>query len=288
MKIEKLTENKIRVIVNTEDLKENDIDFNLLMNKSMETQNLFFEILEKAEEELDFHTDGYKLLIEAFSSSDEKLVFTITKYLPKEISNTLETPKKKKLAVKRKSIDFSNKQIIYSFNSFEEFCNFCSFINNNSNINVTKISKNISLYFYNDTYYLALRNVNTSYANIKLFYAIALEFGKVLSPSKSFENKLMEHGEIIIKKNAIQTGIKYFINIHSFVDYMPLHLLLLLNVNVVLLSYLLNQQLLLFDLEKPVYLLIRIIYYNGHNMFVHHYHEKLLTCSHMNLYILKK
>ena len=44
MKIEKLTENKIRVIVNTEDLKENDIDFNLLMNKSMETQNLFFEI----------------------------------------------------------------------------------------------------------------------------------------------------------------------------------------------------------------------------------------------------
>ena len=42
MKIEKLTENKIRVIVNTEDLKENDIDFNLLMNKSMETQNLFF------------------------------------------------------------------------------------------------------------------------------------------------------------------------------------------------------------------------------------------------------
>lgn len=211
MKIEKLTENKIRVIVNTEDLKENDIDFNLLMNKSMETQNLFFEILERAEEELDFHTDGYKLLIEAFSSSDEKLVFTITKYLPKEISNTLETPKKKKLTVKRKSIDFSNKQIIYSFSSFEEFCNFCSFINNNSNINVTKISKNISLYFYNDTYYLALRNVNTSYTNIKLFYAIALEFGKILSPSKSFENKLIEHGEIIIKKNAIQTGIKYFV-----------------------------------------------------------------------------
>ena len=118
MKIEKLTENKIRVIVNTEDLKENDIDFNLLMNKSMETQNLFFEILERAEEELDFHTDGYKLLIEAFSSSDEKLVFTITKYLPKEIPNPLETPKKKKLAVKRKSIDFSNKQIIYSFSSF--------------------------------------------------------------------------------------------------------------------------------------------------------------------------
>ena len=186
MKIEKLTENKIRVIVNTEDLKENDIDFNLLMNRSMETQNLFFEILEKAEEELDFHTDGYKLLIEAFSSSDEILVFTITKYLPKEAQKNSETLKKKKLSVKRKSIDFSNKQIVYSFNSFEEFCNFCSCISNNSNINVSKISKNISLYFYNNTYYLILRNVNTSYGNIKLFYSIALEFGKILTPSKSF------------------------------------------------------------------------------------------------------
>ena len=211
MKIEKLTENKIRVIVNTEDLKENDIDFNLLMNRSMETQNLFFEILEKAEEELDFHTDGYKLLIEAFSSSDEILVFTITKYLPKEAQKNSETLKKKKLSVKRKSIDFSNKQIVYSFNSFEEFCNFCSCINNNSNINVSKISKKISLYFYNNTYYLILRNVNTSYSNIKLFYSIALEFGKILTPSKSFENKLIEHGEIIIKKNARQTGIKYFV-----------------------------------------------------------------------------
>ena len=33
MKIEKLTDNKIRVIINTEDLNEIDIYFNLFMNK---------------------------------------------------------------------------------------------------------------------------------------------------------------------------------------------------------------------------------------------------------------
>ena len=44
MKIEKLTDNKIRVIINTEDLNEIDIDFNLFMNKSTKTQNLFFHV----------------------------------------------------------------------------------------------------------------------------------------------------------------------------------------------------------------------------------------------------
>lgn len=210
MKIEKLTENKIRVIVNTDDLKENDIDFNLLMNKTMGTPNLFFEILERAEEELDFHTEGYKLLIEAFSSSDEIIVFTITKYLPKENQDNSELFKKRRVNVKRKSINFSNKQIIYLFHSFEEFCNFCSCINNNDKFKLEKFSKNISLYLYNDTYYLVIRNINTSYEHIRLFYSIASEFGKLSSFSKEFENKLIEHGKIIMKKNAINIGIKYF------------------------------------------------------------------------------
>ena len=38
MKIEKLTENKIRVIINSEDLKENNIDSNTLMEKAIESQ----------------------------------------------------------------------------------------------------------------------------------------------------------------------------------------------------------------------------------------------------------
>ena len=184
------------------------------MNRSVETQNLFLEILEKAEEELDFNIDGYKLLIEAFSSTDEVLVFTITKYQPKDCSsnnNSLDTLKRKKINVKRKEIDFSNKHVTYSFNSFEEFCNFCSCINNTEKFDAKKFSKNMSLFLYNDTYYLVIKNINTKYEFINIFYSIASEFGKLLSPSKSFENKLLEYGKVIMKKNAIDTGIKYFV-----------------------------------------------------------------------------
>ena len=210
MKIEKLTDNKIRVIINTEDLNEIDIDFNLFMNKSTKTQNLFFEILEKAEEELDFHTDGYKLLIEAFSSSDDVLIFTITKFLPKETKSNSELPKRKKVSVRRKSINLSTKQAIYSFNTFEEFCDFCVYISNTKWFSSSELSKNISLYLFNDTYYLVIKNINTSYKYIKLFYSIISEFGKLHVSSKNFENKLLEYGNLIMKKDAIATGIKYF------------------------------------------------------------------------------
>lgn len=212
MKIEKLTENKIRVIVNSDDLTDNNIDFNSLMNRTMDTQNLFFEILEKAEEELDFHTDGYKLLIEAFSSVDGVLVFTITKYGHKNSQDTsLDTVKKRKVSVKRKNINFSNKQVMYSFNSLEEFCNFCNCINNAKEFQTKKFSKNISLFLYNNTYYLVIKNINIKYEFVNLFYSIASEFGKLLSPSKCFENKLTEYGKVIMKKDAIDIGIRYFI-----------------------------------------------------------------------------
>ena len=76
-------------------------------------------------------------------------------------------------------------------------------------------------------------------------------------------------------------------NIHSFVDYMQLHLLLFLNVNVVLycFQYFLLLQLLLLDLH--VFLQFYIIYYNVHNMFLFHFHVIQLLSIHMNLYILQ-
>ena len=212
MKIEKLTENKIRVIINSNDLTENNIDFNSLINRSSETQTLFLKILEKAEKEVDFNTDGYKLLIEVFSSIDEPLVFTITKYECKNFEyNCFDTRKKRKVFAKKKTINFSNKQIVYSFNSFDEFCDFCNCINTIENFKTKEFSKDISLFLYNDTYYLIAKNVNINYKFINLFYSIASEFGKLLSQSKNFENKLYEHGELIMKKNAIDIGIKYFV-----------------------------------------------------------------------------
>ena len=65
MKIEKLTENKIRVIINSDELgNSNDINLHNIMSKAMETQEIFSNILKQAEKEVDFHTDGFRRIKE--------------------------------------------------------------------------------------------------------------------------------------------------------------------------------------------------------------------------------
>ena len=77
MRIEKLNENKIRVFLNLEDLKEKNIDLHTFMSNSLETQDLFLDMLNKAESEVGFQTHNYKLVIEALASSDGNFILTI-------------------------------------------------------------------------------------------------------------------------------------------------------------------------------------------------------------------
>lgn len=201
MKIEKLTENKIRIIIKQEDMESNDIDLHKFVLKSIESQNLFLKILNKAKEEFDFDIDGYKLLIETFSSSDDIFIFTITKYLDNE---------SKKLKVKKKSNNNSNTLFkIINFNEFEDFCYFCEMLLN-TNININTFCKNNSLYLYNNTYYLILENINVSESNFKKFNNYISEFFTYKQFSKNFELKLKEHGKLIFKKNAINKTINIF------------------------------------------------------------------------------
>lgn len=204
MKIEKLTDNKIRVIINSDELGFHNMNVHSIMTKAIETQEIFLDILKKAEKEVDFQTDGCKLLIEAFSSLEDVIVFTITKF------SSDNNSKKKKLIAKRKSLDTINGKVIGCFENFDTFCEFCKAINSMNKINRDKLTKNAILYLWKDCYYLILKNMNTKSENIKLLYSILSEFGKLLSFSNSFECKLLEHGEVVIKKNAIDVGSKYF------------------------------------------------------------------------------
>ena len=100
MKIEKLTENKIRIILKQEDFKNKSIDLKKFILTEPETQSLFLEILNKAKKEVDFDTDGHKLLIEAYFQNSDVFIFTITKYT--ESNTTLKNNTKKLLSIRKK------------------------------------------------------------------------------------------------------------------------------------------------------------------------------------------
>lgn len=207
MKIEKLTENKIRVIMNFTDMDFNKNDF---FENIIDSQSIFIDILKKAEKEVDFHTEGCKLLIEAFSTSEDIIVFTITKFSINE-NNPNTTSNKKKVIVKRKSNTPFLNDAIYEFNSFDYFCSFCKAISNISDSYTEKIAKKVLLYNFQNKFYLILKNINYNNKNVHKIFNILSEFAKIQNFSSNFEFKLLEHGNLFVKNNAILKGIKYLI-----------------------------------------------------------------------------
>ena len=211
MKIEKLTENKIRIILNIEDLEKNNINFESLHNNTPEIQTMILSILDKAEKEVGFYTQDSKILIEAISSFDGNLVFVITKTSP--ILNNLQSFSRKKPIAKRKNFKLNNNSIIYVFHNFDEFCDFCKALHVEflSHESLKLICKNTSLYFYNNNYYLLISGINNNYEHLNVFFSVISEFTDRIDNYKNFDAKLIEHGKVIFKKNAISNTINIFV-----------------------------------------------------------------------------
>lgn len=226
MKFEKLTENKIRIIIKKEDLKDTSLDLHTIMSKVITSQTLFLGILERAKKEVGFESIGHKLLIEAFYSNDDVIVFTITKFEALKDKNTISidvditsedssrpksNPFGKTLKVKRKINKLPKSNFgIYKFNVFEDFCSFCNSLKKLSHISTYKLLSSSSVYLYKNTYYLVLNGINLKHKSLLQFYSCLSEFSDFCTHDNHFEAKLKEYGKCIMKSRAISTGLKYF------------------------------------------------------------------------------
>lgn len=208
MKFEKLSENKLRITLNISDLADKNIDYQSFMSNSIDTQKLFLDMLDKAEREVGFETKNYKIMIEALVTSKGDFVVTVTRYLPNESSDIPN--KKKSLKIKRKYTSAIKNKLIYSFNSFEDFCLFCNSLDETIIKNINKISKNISLYLFKNTYFLLITDINANYKYTKAFTSELSEFSSYIHNSNVFEYRLREYGKVIIENHAIKTCVKYF------------------------------------------------------------------------------
>ncbi len=207
MRIEKLNENKIRIFFDIEDLIEKNIDLHTFMSNSMETQDLFLDMLDKAEAELGFITKNYKLMIEAFASSDGKFIITVTRILPSEGSPSKKS--KKTVKTKIKSAMPNKLSSANVFNTFDDFCAFCTYVKNANVLSKTKL-KSASLILYNDNYYLIFDNLKLDIKELKALYSALTEFSTSLKNEIVFERKIKEYGKVIFKKDAVNECIKYF------------------------------------------------------------------------------
>ncbi|MDR0978778.1 MAG: adaptor protein MecA [Lachnospiraceae bacterium] len=205
MKIEKLTENKIRITLNKEDLDKKNIDFHSFMSNSVEAQDIFIDMLKEAEKTIGFYTEDYKLLLEALATADGNFILTVTRILPEGLVH-----KQKKLTIKRRTSEINSNLAIYKFEYFDDFSDFCTYISQNSFYELETNLKKSSLYLYKNEYYLVLNNISAKTHLLKSFCSVISEFAMFVNNTDLFERKLFEYGKIIIKSNAIKTCSKYF------------------------------------------------------------------------------
>ncbi len=205
MKFEKLNDDKIRITLTCDDLIKKDIDFHTFMSNSLDSQDLFFDMLDEAEKQIGFVTKNYRIRIEALAVSSGDFVITVTRSLPDVVKE--KTPIKKKFQVKRKSSNLKANQLIYHFSSFDDFSYFMDFVNLSS-FDFCNIAKNIVLYNYKNTYYLVFYGVNNEHKYLKNLISCITEFATYLSCSELLINKLKECGSVTIKNNAFKNYLK--------------------------------------------------------------------------------
>lgn len=212
MKFEKLNENKIKIIVSMKDLEDKDISLHDFMSNSIESQELFLDLLEEAEEKVGFKTSNCKIRVEAFAMTDKDFILTITKVLPDMVKKQGSSTLRKKLKVKRKINNIeASKNSIYKFNTFDDYCNFTEYLISNNLIDANKVAKSIILYQYNNYYYLVFHNMNDNYNKLSTFYTSITEFGSFVLNPDLFIHKLHETGTLFIKNNALKKSFDYFV-----------------------------------------------------------------------------
>lgn len=208
MKIEKLNDNKIRITLNIEDLNERNISMQSFMSNSIESQDIFYDMLDKADEEVGFNTDDCRIMIEALALKNGVFVLTITKFEHEEGKSNL---KRKNVHIKRKNPTINLDKTIYSFESFDAFCEFCTFLRNTlDEEQILNFARESDLYEYNSNYYLILSNINVNSTSLKYICSSITEFAHFVNSSELFESKVKEYGKLVIEQNAILTCMEYF------------------------------------------------------------------------------
>lgn len=208
MKMEKISDNIIKVTISLKDLEERNIDLNSLTYNSPAAQELFWDMMEQAETLFGFTASDSQLIFEASQDSDEDFVVTITRMdedgdfesIHKYIKNKYKVSDTK---VRRKNRKVYTTLMVYSFRSFDDVCQL-------SHVLDSVYSGKSTLYKLGNAYYLILTKSHMAYSSVKNLEAILSEYGNKVSNASFYEGYLNEHGSKLIDSNAIEVINKFF------------------------------------------------------------------------------
>ena len=189
MKFELIKPNKIKVIVEPQDLDKWGVTADDMAKNSPETRDIFFEMLRQAEKETGFSCNNSRLVVEAaIRSESNELTLFVTKVDSEEekaLFDRISTAIKpeKKTPPKEKAKKALNTMVELS--DFEDVVKMCYVMNE---------CMWGSLYSYKDKYYMTM---------LPSYIKKASEFGEVCP--EAYRSIVEEHGTVVVKNSAFLT-----------------------------------------------------------------------------------
>lgn len=208
MKIERISHNKIKVTLTFDDLERWDVDIDSLSYNSPEAQEMFWNVMKRAEVETGFYVDDSQLIIEAMPMESEGFVIIVTRVdedddfesIHKYIKNRF---RKSELRVKKRSRKVSSTLAIYVFDEFDDVCSVSMRL-------MDIFIGDSTLYKYKNNYYLVMTRNCTLENEPETIDAILSEYARKVSHSSIQEGFLNEHGTVIIENDALEILRGYF------------------------------------------------------------------------------
>lgn len=219
MKIEKINENKVKITLTIEELKQRKINIQEIEKDAELARDLFLDLIEESNIHHDFVIEDSQLYIEASSDNNNLFIVTITKVdnIP-EISSYSSLEKKfskktnsknllsKETSNSRQSKEKFNYKVdshIYTFESLDNILDMCLALKQEKLF----LGKN-SLYKDNNKYFLIFSKSSVKNSKFVKTFIFLSEYCNEYYTSNMFEVSVREKCKLVIEKNALQTLIK--------------------------------------------------------------------------------
>ncbi len=209
MKIERISENQLKLTLTKDDLKERDIKLEDLITPSEKTQKLFRDIMEQALDEEDFVAENTPLMVEAVPMGTEGIMIIVTKVSNKDskspadlLQQAQETRrwKKKPMDTMEHTEDKNADILIYSFPQLDDIISVSLRLD-------SRFQGESSVYQKDGRYFLVLQKAAAEESDTEL---ILKEYGQKHVSTPLAKYYLLEHGETIIPEKAVKALAKTF------------------------------------------------------------------------------
>ncbi len=215
MKIERISENQLKLTLTKDDLVERDIKLEDLIHPSEKTQKLFRDIMEQALDEYDFISENTPLMVEAVPVGMDGIMIIVTKVPNKEKGGEnggdllsqaqgMRRWKKKPLDTLEHKDEKNTDILIYSFPQLDDVIQV--------SLRLDGAFKGESAVYKNEgRYFLVLQgDTYTAEETADDLELVLKEYGHKHISTPLAKYYLLEHGETIIGDKAVKALAKTF------------------------------------------------------------------------------